>query len=67
MPGPPSPAYCRRPGLAQRLLPPNGVDAEELILVSDGTLGHMQSSGPTGHTHRIGGMMGGMMFGHMGE
>ena len=41
-------------------------DVEELILLSDGMLGHMQSGGPTGHTHRMGGMMGGMMFGHMG-
>ena len=41
-------------------------DTEELILVSDEMLGHMQSGGPTGHTHRTGGMMGGMMFGHMG-
>ena len=41
-------------------------DTGELILLSDGMLGHMQSGGPTGHTHRMGGMMGGMMFGHMG-
>lgn len=41
-------------------------DSEELILLSDGMLGHMQSGGPLGHTHRTEGMMGGMMFGHMG-
>jgi hypothetical protein len=57
---------------AADILIPNGNDldddgdTEELILLSDGVLGHMQSSGPTGHTHRTWGMTGGMMFGHMG-
>lgn len=42
-------------------------DVAELILVSDGLLGHMQFGGPRGHSHGAGTMgahmMGGMMFG----
>ena len=41
-------------------------DVSELILVSDGLLGHMQFGGPLGHFHGTGAtgphMMGGMMF-----